>query len=260
MPDMDTTLPVIHNLSSGHGFGWFRRGWQAFKRAPGIMIGVLLLWLLISFALQFIPLIGSLGYIVISPALFAGYVHLSRAALHDQPPVLEQFFSGLTESEQRTEMLLLGLFLMVAYMIIFIVCVLFFVFIALLTLGAVPYDTLSQLQSAAPHNAVLTMGVLLVLLLTVLMSLLLFALLTMAFTYASPLVLDGRASAGQALRLSFEACLQNILPLTVFGLFYLVFLLLAIVPLCLGLIVFLPVSLMAIAASYEDIFAADGGG
>lgn len=250
-------MVLVQSVSAGHGATWFRQGWQAFRNAPGLLIGVLLLWLILAVAFEFIPLIGPLAFVVISPALFGGYVLMCRHALADGQPALEQFFAGLTQPDHRGEAIILGLLLLVAYVVVFVLSGLFFMLTAVLVLGSVPWQTLGELQSATPQDAVMTLGMLIVFLLTTLLGVLLFTLLAMAFTYASPLVLEGRASATAALRLSLDACLRNILPLSVFAVIYIVLFIIALIPLGLGLFLFLPVSLAAVAASYGDLFAED---
>lgn len=247
---------TIRGVPISHGFVWFRHGWRGFKSAPGLLLGVLLLWLVVAIGLEFIPFIGALVFIVISPALFGGYLLMCRSAIAHEEAGLEQFFSGLTRPEKRRESIVLGLLLLLGYTAVFLITGLFFIFIALAVLGTIPWQALNELQTMeSPQDAVVTMGMLVVLVLTALVAVLLYTLLAVAFTYASPLVVDARTTAMSALQLSIAACLRNILPLSVFGLVYIVLFILALIPLGLGLLVFLPVSMAAIAASYEDLFA-----
>lgn len=247
---------VIRSVPISRGFAWFRQGWRGFANAPGLLIGVLFLWLIVALGLQFIPFIGALASIVISPALFGGYLLMCRSAIANEEPGLEQFFSGLTRAESRMQSIVLGSLLLLGYAGVFVITGLFFVFMALAVLGTIPWQILNELQTAgSPEDVVVTMGMLLVFMLTALVMSLLYTLLAVAFTYASPLVVEIRTSSISALQLSVGACLRNILPLSVFGLVFIILFILALIPLGLGLLVFLPVSMAAIAASYEDLFA-----
>lgn len=218
------------------------------------MLGVLLLWVVLAIVLEFIPVLGVLVVVVLSPALFGGYLSMCQTAVNGGEPELDQFFSGLTRPPSRLEAIVLGLLLLAAYVLVLIVCSLFFLMIALAVLGTVPWQTINELQMASPQDITISMGLLLVLLLTLLMAMLLYTLLALAFTYASPLVVQGRATAFAALRLSLRGCMANILPLGLFGLLYLLLFVVALVPLGLGLLVFLPVSMAALAASYTEIY------
>lgn len=239
----------------GYGFGWFRRGWRAFMRTPGLLIGVLLLWLAIAFGLQLLPLIGSLLFVLVAPALYAGYLLLGRAAAHEREPVFEQFFSGLTRADCRMDMLWLGVFLFVAQVLLFLICGFVMAALALPLIGTIP---LNQIENA-PELLFTNVRLLLIFGVTALVALILYAILAMAFTYAAPLVLDGRAAPLPALKASLRGCLMNILPLAVFGLIYIALFLIAIIPLGLGLLVLIPVSMAALAVSYEDIFSETDG-
>ncbi|MGI9229002.1 MAG: BPSS1780 family membrane protein, partial [Gammaproteobacteria bacterium] len=59
----------------------------------------------------------------------------------------------------------------------------------------------------------------------------------------------------QAITQSFLGCLRNILPFLLYGLAMFAFFLLAVTPLGLGLLVYIPVALAAMYASYRDVFA-----
>jgi uncharacterized membrane protein len=57
-----------------------------------------------------------------------------------------------------------------------------------------------------------------------------------------------------AVKASFSACFKNLLPLLVFGVVYAVLAIIAVIPLGLGLLLLIPVSLCAGYCSYKDIF------
>jgi uncharacterized membrane protein len=57
-----------------------------------------------------------------------------------------------------------------------------------------------------------------------------------------------------AMRLSFFACLRNMLPFTLYGIISAVLLLVAMIPLGLGLLVMIPTMTASLYVSYKDIF------
>lgn len=240
----------IRRHAAGQGMAWFRQGWHTFVRVPGLLLGVLLLWLVIAVGLQLIPLVGGVLFVLIAPALFAGYLLLCREAQQGRQPVLEQFFTGLIRADGRADMLWLGVFLFIAQILVFLICALVMAALALPLVGTIPL----RLIEAAPEQLLTDVRLLLIFGLTSLVALGLYAVVAMAFTYAAPLVLDRRTVPLEALKTSLRACLANILPLLVFGLIYILLFVVAVIPLGLGLLILLPVSLAAVAASYTDIF------
>lgn len=247
-------IPAIGRVPISHGLTWFVHGWRGFANAPGLLIGVMFVWLIVAIGLSLIPLLGSLVSTIIWPALFGGYLLMCRAAIDDSGPTLEQFFTGLTRKECRTDAIVLGLLLLVGHILAMVIITVAFLLFSLLILGGIPWDQLAQLREGSPESVTLNVGMLLVFGLTVLVALVPYTLLAMAMTYGAPLVVDNRTSALSALSVSVSACLRNILPLSVFALVYMILAVVAMIPLGLGLLLFIPVSMAALADSYRDIF------
>jgi len=57
-----------------------------------------------------------------------------------------------------------------------------------------------------------------------------------------------------AMKLSFSACLKNMLPFLLYGFILLLLMFLAMLPFGLGLIILVPVMVAAMYTSYRDIF------
>jgi uncharacterized membrane protein len=83
-------------------------------------------------------------------------------------------------------------------------------------------------------------------------------LVAMALFYGIPLVMLAGQNAWPAAQDSIAACWINILPLLVFGLIYLVLVVVAIIPFMLGFLVLAPVTFGAVYASYRDVFEGEG--
>ena len=101
-----------------------------------------------------------------------------------------------------------------------------------------------SLDGAAKENMVLAVLVCLGLLIP----------LIMAYWFAPPLVIFHNINPVDAMKLSFSACMHNLLPFTVYSLISTVLFLLALVPLGLGLLVMIPTMTASLYASYQDIF------
>jgi uncharacterized membrane protein len=78
--------------------------------------------------------------------------------------------------------------------------------------------------------------------------------LTSATFLAPPLIVLHGLTPGQAMKMSFFACLKNIAPWTAFALLMVLLILLSIIPLFLGLLVTLPVAGIGFYAMYRDVF------
>jgi uncharacterized membrane protein len=84
--------------------------------------------------------------------------------------------------------------------------------------------------------------------------LLVMLVITMALFYAIPLVMLAGREPWQSLQDSVVVCSANFLPLSVFGLVYIVLTVLAALSLGLGFLVLIPVTFGAVYASYRDVF------
>jgi uncharacterized membrane protein len=78
--------------------------------------------------------------------------------------------------------------------------------------------------------------------------------LTMAMLFATPLIVFTDAEFGSALKVSFIACLKNILPFLVWSVAMLVLAILAAIPIFLGWLLLGPVMMVSLYLAYRDIF------
>ena len=76
----------------------------------------------------------------------------------------------------------------------------------------------------------------------------------MAYWYAPVLIGLHNLTVLEAMKLSFIACLKNMLPFLLYGLIFMVILVVAIIPFGLGLIVAVPVMMTSLYTSYVDVF------
>ena len=90
----------------------------------------------------------------------------------------------------------------------------------------------------------------------VLVALLLSLAVTMALWFAPALVVLRGVAPVEAMKASVAACLKNVVPFLVYGALYVVAAAAASIPLLLGWIVLIPVLMLTVYASFEDIFPA----
>ncbi|PIE39575.1 MAG: hypothetical protein CSA53_00850 [Gammaproteobacteria bacterium] len=81
------------------------------------------------------------------------------------------------------------------------------------------------------------------------------AAMMMAFWFSPVLlVLHPEVDVVRAIKMSLAGCLDNILPMMVYGLLFILFAVLASIPLGLGWLVLIPMSVMSTYVAYRDIF------
>jgi hypothetical protein len=239
-------------VEAGRGWGWIVEGWQLFVKAPGIWIVVLLIYLGISVVLSLIPFIGGLAHALLNPLLIGGMLYGAAALARGAPLEIGHLFQGFQDQERMGPLVLLGLIGVAGYVLIFLVIVAFVG--GSVATGIMLDSTGANVPPAAAGGLFFGAG-----LIVVLIVLAIGLLLTMALFYGIPLVMLAGQNAWPAIQDSIAACWINVLPLLVFGLIYLVLMVVAIIPFMLGFLILVPVTVGAVYASYRDVFGDAGG-
>jgi uncharacterized membrane protein len=230
-------------VEAGRGWAWLVAGWQLFLQAPAPWIVMAIIYLAIGMVLSLIPFIGTLANTLITPALMGGMVY--GAAMLSQEGRLEivHLFWAFQDQRRLGPMLTLGA-LLAGALVIMILLVVGVAGGALLSSGH-----LAGMNDNRMISLLFGMGAFALLLILLVM-----LVITMALFYAVPLVMLAGREPWQSLQDSVVVCFANFLPLSVFGLVYIVLAVLATLPLGLGFLVLIPVTFGAIYASYRDVF------
>ena len=242
-PSADLTQATTHEnfplhpprtVAAGQGVQWVMDGFQLFKQDALMWIAICVVGFLLSLALNKIPVVNVVASFFY--AVWVGGLLIGCKAQHDREPLkIQHLFAGF----QKPLLPLLGLS---ACLFAATLVVIGGVALAVGIAGL-------ELFSAASFSDFST-GILLVLLIAVALAL----PLGMLSWFAPALIALHGVPVFEAMSLSFQACLKNILPTFIYGLVLLVLLVLAIIPLGLGLIVLVPVIYCSIFTSYKDIF------
>ncbi len=234
-------------VDAGRGWAWIVEGWQLFAQAPGVWIVILLIYLGISVVLSFIPFVGGLAYMLLSPVLAGGMLYGAAALARGEPLEIAHLFRGFQDQERMGPLVLLGLISLAGYVLMALVVIVF------MGGGLIMGATLDSTGTVVPPEAMggLLAGAGLIALLIILV---LGALITMVLFYGVPLVMLAGQNAWPAAQDSVAACWINMLSLLVFGLIYLVLAVVATIPFGLGFLVLGPVTIGAVYASYRDVF------
>ena len=72
-------IPEGHTVPAGHGWTWIASAWELFKRAPALWIGMVLTLVVICILIAFVPVLGSILSMALSPVFTAGLMIGCRA-------------------------------------------------------------------------------------------------------------------------------------------------------------------------------------
>lgn len=205
---------------------WVVRGWQLFVKNPGMWIFLTFIGLVVDVILALFPLrlLGSLALAVITPALFSGLLYGAAELDNGRGLNVEDLFRGLTDPVKRMPLLKLSVVTVVAAIPGLIGLLMF--------KGGMFLTLIGSLIVAALSVAVVV-----------------------ALIYACPLVMFAGMDPVEAVRNSIDTCRKNLVPMAVFGGMFLFAAVVAAIPLWLGFLVLLPVTVCAVYASYKDLYS-----
>lgn len=225
-------LPHINLATTDQAMGWLRDGWELFKRAPGIWIGIVVIYIVISLAANLIPIIGSLALALFGIVFTFGMFCGARDLEAGNPLTIGHLFAGFS-SPRMGSLVLLGLLTLIGSL-----CV------------GIPAGLVAVILVAGGNGGLgLATGLLLAVLAIVLV-----AVLSAALLFATPLVGFNGLSPIEAVKLSFAATLKNWLPLLVWGVLAILLVLAGAIPLGLGLLVVMPMLCASYWLMYRTIF------
>jgi len=229
------------SLSAGQGASWFSCGWNLFKQDFGTWFIMFLILIGLSIVLSFIPFIGSLALMIISPALIGGFMYAAAELAKGNKIEIGDLFQGFRDKARMNKLLILGGIYLLAQVILMAVMLSMFGGSAMTSAGEA-----GNVDPAAMMSSGMGLSMLLIILVGVAVML--------GFVYATPLVMLDNMAPIASIKASYSACFKNILPLLVFGLIYLLLAVIAAIPIGLGFLILIPVSILALYCSYKSIF------
>lgn len=237
-------------VGSNRPMDWFSQGFEQFKAAPGIWIGLVAIFFVLIMVMSFVPFLGSIALNLLFPVFFGGLMLASRASRNNQEVKIDHLFAGF--QTKFGPLALVGLFYLIGMIVLVVIMmVIGFVFIG----GAAAMFGLSKASGAGDgaFGAMLGAGIGVIFL----VMLLAFALsipLAMSVWFAPALVVFHDMEPLDAMKASFTGCIKNWLPFLIFIILYIVFAVVATIPFLLGWLVLGPVIIGAMYAAYEDIY------
>ena len=145
---MLNTQNIDHAIENGYDLKiteYFSRGWEYFKLRPLEYVGYIAVMFMITMFVNFIPVLGFIISIIVSPALSVGVPIFTQKLSRDEPAEFSNFFDGFKKLTPLivAYVLMLLIYFIVALPMIFVVG--FSVFASLA--GGDPENTLESIQA-----------------------------------------------------------------------------------------------------------------
>jgi uncharacterized membrane protein len=234
----------VREVRSSRGPAWLAGGWSLFRASPMVWMGLSAGWMLITFGLLLVPLVGGVAANLLQPVFFASFALAARKQLSGEAIDMGDLFSGFRRPLKP--LLNLGAILLAAEIAIFFLMA----FLGLPGIEgegdelATVTDYVRQLQG---KEWILLVG-------------LAFTALVKGALWFAPAVLAFRElSTAHAIRWSVYAALSNVGALLTYGIALTVVFMAGILPWGMGLIVVVPVMLASTYTGYADVFGEDAG-
>lgn len=243
-----SAAPPPRHLPAGDGIGWWGESWRIFCAAPGIWLGIFVLFVVLSIALVLVPVVGSLVHTVLTPVFAGGAMLGCHALARGEPLRVGHLFEGFQQG-RLAPLCVLGL-IWLAF-----VCVIAIVMVAtiFLALGASGLEALLDIGNpnfdysmlAAAGMSIVVVG---------LIGLGLTLLAAMAYWFAPALVVLNGETPVAALEKSFAASLRNVGAFLLYGVIYIGLAIVASIPFGLGWLVLGPMIVGSCYAGWRTIF------
>ena len=232
-------------VDGGQGWNWIAQGWDLFKKSPGIWIANILIFCGLYIVLQMVPIVGAIAVHVLWPVMMGGLMLGCRALERNEKLEFAHLFAGFNTN--TSQLIMVGVFATIAGLLIggIVVLVIFLAGGGTLIAAALG-GTVAALLAGGAFLIMALFGILLAALLAV--------PLMMALWFAPALVVFRNAQAMHAMRLSFSACLENLMPFLIYSFATFVLAIVASIPAFLGWLVLLPVLVASIYTGYRDLF------
>lgn len=235
--NLETQALTIKQVPIGNAWLWIVKGFHLFKANPAMWIILLVIYLAIMIPVSMLPVIGSVVSTLLAPVFAAGMMWGCQALVKNQDLEINHLFEGFKQN--TSQLISIGGIYMVSLLLVAVIVV--------LALDKETAELLVQGKDLSPEQAD---GMLM----PIMVALLLIMPVLMAYWFAPVLAGLHRLSAIEAMKLSFAACLKNMLPFLLYGFIFMVLLIIAIIPFGLGLVVVVPMMMTSLYSSYADVF------
>ncbi|OUS29953.1 hypothetical protein A9Q99_07800 [Gammaproteobacteria bacterium 45_16_T64] len=237
-----STLYPPRTVGAGRGISWLGEGYTLYRKSPLAWLGLTIIWLVLMGMSWMIPLANNL----VQPLLLAGIATACLRLDTAHHFSMEDLFVGF--KQQTGSLVLVGAISVSASLVIIIAAFL----MGLSSVLSMAEMSKEAIAGGAAEGAILTLLTLLLVAVTIMTP------LAMAMWFSPLLIIFHKVPALEAMKLSFNACLYNMIPFLFYALAAIPLLILAAIPAFLGYLILIPVLFASIYTSYKDIFLREG--
>jgi hypothetical protein len=233
---MDNAIRVAE-VPARRGGAWLAEAFRLFRGQPMAWIGLCVGWLVIWFGLLLLPLLGPVLANLLQPVFFASFAIAAYKQGAGERVTMGELFSGFRRNVRA--LVNLGLIMMLAQL----------ASVFLMKALGLPSWPADQQFDVVGYAALLRESSWIVA-----CGFLLMAIASGALWFAPQLVVFHDMSTSHAIRWSVYAALANMGAMIVYGVLLVVLLVVAWMPLGIGLLVMLPVMVISTYTGYRDVF------
>jgi uncharacterized membrane protein len=242
MVDPDNVIDVSvepRKIPPMQGWQWIVNAFMLFKQAPTAWLGICGAFIVLMLGMSILPIVGGFISTLLGPVFLGGLMFAAQKQARGETPQLSDLFAGF--QQRFTELLKVGVLYMLGTMLVMLLMAALLAGAALLGLISIDknLETIEQMGSIWPVMILVVLA---------------FSVVYSTYFFAPTLVMLQGMSAGEAMKLSFLAFWRNWQPILVMSVIGGVLLLLAMLPMFLGLLVALPVALITSYVCYVDVF------
>lgn len=232
------------SVNAGQGWRWIAEGFALFKKNPPIWMVLFVMYFMILFGITMIPFLGVVVPNLLQPIFIAGLMMACRDLEKGQELEIRHLFAGFLHN--TGQLLTIGVLMLIGGVIV--------AGLTMLAGGGAMLGSVAVNGMMGGEPPDVPLGATGSMMVAALVALALLTPLLMAYWFAPALVFFHDIPAPQAMMLSFRASLANLWPLTVFGTIAFFLMLIAMIPIGLGMLVVMPLIMITIYTGYKDIF------
>ncbi len=234
---MDATLKVAE-LPASRGATWLAEAFRLFRGAPLTWIGLCAGWIVITFGLMIVPLVGMVASNFLQPVFFASFAICAYKQMAGESIAMGDLFAGFRHHVRA--LINLGALLLLAQLAVLVI-------MAMLGLptantGERDFTVAEYVELLKGKEWILAIGFILT------------VVVKGALWFAPPLIAFHGMSTTQAMRWSLFAAISNLGAMMVYGTVLLGLFLIALIPWALGLAVVIPLAAISTYVGYRDVF------
>jgi len=236
---METSVQVAE-VPASRGVAWLGEAWQLFRGAMLTWVGLCVGWIVITFGLMIVPLVGMVASNFIQPVFFASFAITAYKQAAGEKISMNDLWSGFRRNARA--LINLGALLLLAQLAILVIMAI----LGLPTANSGDRDLsiAEYVELLRGKEWILAVGFLLT------------ALVKGAVWFAPPLIAFHGMTTTEAMRWSLYAAISNIGAMMVYGTVLLGIFILALIPWALGLVLVVPLMAISTFVGYREVFEA----